>query len=158
MKQLSLNIFNQDFNDFIQSLNQAEVAYVLVGGYAVIIHGYNRTTGDLDIWVQKTEDNFQRLMNAFRSFGLPANAFSLEEFMNDSQQDVFTFGRPPVAIYLITNIKGLNFEDVYQDASLIEVDGLPLRLIQLPHLIAAKKAAGRFKDLDDLEHLNIKDV
>lgn len=65
------NIFNRDFQDFIQALNQASVRYVLVGGYAVILHGYNRTTGDLDIWVDRTESNFQKLSIAFASFGMP---------------------------------------------------------------------------------------
>ena len=52
------NIFNQDFQDFIRALNEAKVRYVLVGGYAVILHGYNRTTGDLDIWLERTEENY----------------------------------------------------------------------------------------------------
>ena len=58
------NIFNNDFRDFI-ALNNNTVEYILVGGYSVILHGYVRTTGDMDIWVNKTEDNFRKLENAF---------------------------------------------------------------------------------------------
>lgn len=65
MKKIQLNIFNQDFKDFISALNAAKVDYILVGGYSLILHGYNRTTGDLDIWVRKTEGNYKRLLNAF---------------------------------------------------------------------------------------------
>ena len=53
-----MNIFNDDFKDFILYLNQNEVEYIVVGGYAVIIRGYSRSTGDIDIWVNKTEENY----------------------------------------------------------------------------------------------------
>jgi hypothetical protein len=57
------NIFNQDFQDFIIALNKCKVEYLLVGGYAVILRGYNRTTGDMDVWVNKTPENYQKLSN-----------------------------------------------------------------------------------------------
>ena len=65
------NIFNTDFVEFINSLNNHQVEYLLVGGYSVIIHGYPRTTGDLDIWVNQTTENYGRLKLAFGEFGLP---------------------------------------------------------------------------------------
>ena len=65
-----MNIFNNDFKDFILYLNQYEVEYIVVGGYAVIIRGYSRSTGDIDIWVNKTEENFIKLQKAIKAFGL----------------------------------------------------------------------------------------
>ena len=65
------NIFNSDFQDFIIALNRSEVEYVLVGGYSVILHGYARTTGDLDLWVNKTAENYQKIVHAFEMFGMP---------------------------------------------------------------------------------------
>jgi predicted nucleotidyltransferase len=65
-----MNIFNNDFKDFILYLNQYEVEYIVVGGYAVIIRGYSRSTGDIDIWVNKTEENFIKLLKAIKAFGL----------------------------------------------------------------------------------------
>ena len=59
------NIFNEHFRDFIQALNENDVEYVLVGGMAVILHGYVRGTGDMDIWVNKTTDNYKKLVKAF---------------------------------------------------------------------------------------------
>jgi hypothetical protein len=64
------NLFNKDFLDFMLALNQSQVEYLIVGGYAVILHGYHRTMGDLDIWVNITEENFQRLKRVFTDFGL----------------------------------------------------------------------------------------
>ena len=69
-----MNIFNEDFCDFIQSLNKFNVEYILVGGYAVIIRGYSRSTGDMDIWVNKTDENYQKLLSAITDFGLPIQA------------------------------------------------------------------------------------
>ena len=99
------------FQDFIRALNEAKVRYVLVGGYAVILHGYNRTTGDLDIWLERTEENYTRLVSAFRIFNMPVFDMSLENFLNTSQYDVFTFGVPPVSIDIMLNVKGLDFKE-----------------------------------------------
>lgn len=79
------NIFNPDFQDFIRALNEADVRYVLVGGYAVILYGYNRTTGDLDIWAERTEENYIRLVTAFRNFNMSVFDMSLENFLNTTQ-------------------------------------------------------------------------
>ena len=106
------NIFNQDFQEFIQCLNESEVDYMLVGGYATIIHGYNRTTGDLDIWVNPTRDNYKKIVIAYQQFKMPLFDMTQERFLNDPNIDVFTFGRPPVCIDIITKLSGLEFNDV----------------------------------------------
>lgn len=65
------NVFNDDFRDFIQALNNHNVEYILVGGYAVILHGYRRVTGDMDIWANRTKENYHKLARAFHEFRLP---------------------------------------------------------------------------------------
>jgi hypothetical protein len=65
------NIFNDDFRDFLDALNHNEVKYILVGGFSVILHGYPRTTGDMDIWVQRSSENYQKIKKAFFEFGMP---------------------------------------------------------------------------------------
>jgi predicted nucleotidyltransferase len=149
------DIFNEDFQDFIRALNEQEVAYILVGAYSVILHGYARTTGDLDIWVHPTAENYQRLVKAFHQFGLPVFDMTLTKFLQTEDYDVFTFGRPPVCIEILTKVKGLTFETAYEKAEWFEIEeNLSVRALRLADLIAAKKAAGRAKDLDDLEHLS----
>lgn len=64
-------IFNEDFRDFIQAMNNHDVEYILVGGYAVILHGYRRVTGDMDIWVKRSKENYAKLVRAFAEFRLP---------------------------------------------------------------------------------------
>jgi len=147
-------IFNQDFQEFIQCLNEAHVEYLIVGGYATIIHGYNRTTGDLDVWVNKTESNFNKLRFAFQQFHMPLFDMTEDRFLNDPDIDVFTFGRPPVCIDIMTQVKGLIFDEAYHKAEtrILKKD-LYIKLINLNDLISAKKAVNRPKDQDDIEHL-----
>ncbi len=147
------NIFNDDFRDFIEALNKNKVEYVLVGAYAVILHGYRRTTGDMDIWVKNNEENHQKLSKAFYQFGLPLIDMTLENFLDSNKIDVFSYGRPPVCIDILTTVKGCNFDDAFRLSEVFIEDELQIRFINLNTLRDAKKASGRFKDLDDLEKL-----
>ena len=92
------NIFNPDFRDFIHALNNNNVQYILVGGYAVILHGYSRTTGDMDIWVKQDDENYAKLVKAFHEFKMPLFDMTKENFLNNTNIDVFTFGQAPVCI------------------------------------------------------------
>ncbi|HMO32767.1 MAG TPA: hypothetical protein PKE63_09370 [Lacibacter sp.] len=143
---------NDDFRDFIHALNQGGVSYILVGGYAVILRGYSRSTGDLDIWVEKTPENYKKLLRAFQLFGAPAGAVPADQFFSDAY-DVFALGVPPYAIEIMTQVKGLDFRETYRKATMETMDETPVRVIHLHHLLQAKKAAGRYKDLNDIENL-----
>lgn len=147
------NIFHQDFRDFLSALNEAEVRYILVGGYSVVLHGYSRTTGDMDLWVERTSDNYQRLIKAFEIFGMPVFDMTKENFLSHPIWDVFTFGSPPVAIDIMVKLEGLQFEEVFQKAIYFEDDDLKIRTINRNDLITSKKNAGRAKDINDLENL-----
>jgi hypothetical protein len=89
------NIFNEDFRDFIHALNNNKVKYILVGGFSVILHGYSRTTGDIDIWVEKKPENYQKIKLAFLEFGMPVFDMTEKNFLEHKNWDVFTFGLPP---------------------------------------------------------------
>ncbi len=147
------NIFNDDFADFIRCFNEHEVAYILVGGMAVILHGYVRTTGDMDIWVKKTPDNYVRIAAAFKQFGMSLFDMTEERFMSNVY-DVWSFGREPVKIELMTAVKGLDFEDAFGKAVFYNEGGLVIRFLHINNLIQAKKASGRHRDIDDIEQLS----
>ena len=147
------NIFNEDFRDFINSFNVYNVKYILVGGYSVILHGYSRTTGDMDIWVERTPENYKNIKTAFLHFGMPVFDMTEEAFLNNTDLDVFTFGKPPSSIDIMVAVRGLDFADCYSNAVYFEEDGLIIRTIYFNDLISAKKASGRSKDLNDLENL-----
>jgi predicted nucleotidyltransferase len=147
------NIFNSDFRDFISSLNTNNVRYILVGGYSVILHGYSRTTGDMDLWVERTAENYLKIKNAFEEFGMPVFDMTEENFLHHPLWDVFTFGIPPVAIDLMIGMEGFNFQEIYERSVIFKDEDLEIRVIHKNDLIAAKQKAGRSKDLDDLENL-----
>lgn len=146
------DLFSQDFQEFIAALNIHHVEYIVVGGFAVNIYGYQRSTGDVDIWVNKTPENYKRLEKAFRDFRLPVFDMTPDNFMAD-RFDVFSFGRPPQAIDIITNLKGLAFNDVYPYCSIYNENQIDIRVINKNHLIEAKRASGRSKDADDIQAL-----
>ncbi|WP_113660708.1 nucleotidyltransferase [Pedobacter nanyangensis] len=148
------NIFNEDFREFIQALNHHDVKYMLIGGYSVILHGYSRTTGDMDIWVERTEENYAKLVSAFFQFGLPVFDMTKENFLNHPEWEVFSFGRPPVSIDLMIIVKGLEFQACYQKAVFFSEDGLNIRTINYKDLIKAKKSSARPKDINDLDKLS----
>lgn len=147
------NIFNEDFRDFIKNFNDFDVRYILVGGYSVILHGYSRTTGDMDIWVDKTSENYKKIKSAFLNFGMPVFDMTEENFLNHPDWEVFTFGMPPTSIDVMIEVKGMNFDECYKNSVFFEEDGIPIRTIHINNLINAKKVSGRSKDLDDLENL-----
>jgi hypothetical protein len=147
------NIFNPDFRDFLLALNKNGVKYILVGGYSVILHGYSRTTGDMDLWVERTEENYNRIKIAFQEFGMPVYDMTQEHFLYHPVWDVFTFGTPPVAIDLMISMNDFNFSEIYNRTVLFKDENLEIRTIHKNDLIRAKEKAGRSKDLNDLENL-----
>jgi hypothetical protein len=149
------NIFNEDFSDFISCFNRHDVRYLLVGGMAVILNGYIRTTGDMDVWVEKSENNYIKILHAFRDFGMPVFDMSRERFLDD-QFDVWSFGRDPVRIDLMTAVKGIDFDEAYAKAQFFTENEVTFRFLHITTLIAAKQASGRHRDMDDIEQLSKK--
>lgn len=145
------DLFNQDFQDFIDSLNKAYVEYILVGGYAVVLHGYVRSTADMDVWVNKTSANYQKLEKAFQLFGAPV--FSEKDFL-ENNFDVWSIGKEPNRIEILSELKGVSFGEAYPFCKIFIQNGVEIKYIHLKHLIRAKEAAGRFKDKNDIEQLN----
>lgn len=140
-----------DFKDFLRLLNSHNVRYLIVGGYAVGYHGYPRATGDLDIWIEISESNSKKIASAFHDFGMPEGSVSEELFL--SKNKVIRMGLPPVRLEVITSASGLDFNECYPNREIIEIDGFPVNFISLEDLKKNKLAAGRHKDMNDLEHL-----
>lgn len=118
----------------------------------MVLYGYPRTTGDMDIWIKNSEENRVKLVQASIEFGLPTGDLTKEKFENPSIE-VFTFGKPPVSIELIIRISGSEFEEVNNNCVIMEPDGFPIRVVSYADLVKMKKNAGRPKDLDDLNNI-----
>lgn len=140
-----------DFREFLRLLNSARVEYLVIGGYAVGHHGYPRTTADIDIWVASTEATAGKLMEAMRAFGFAPDDTLRRVLLTPDR--IVRMGLPPVRIEVLTGISGRSFADCYARRETANIDGVDIPFISLADLKANKKASGRHKDLDDLDHL-----
>ena len=147
-------IFNPDFQEFLLALNKNEVNYVLVGGYSVIYHGFPRTTGDLDIFVEVSKSNYQKLVQAFEQFQMPIFDMTEDSFLHQTTINVYTFGRPPVCIEILKEITGFTFQEINNNALNTVFEEIPMKVIHLNDLKRNKQMSGRSKDLNDLENLS----
>ncbi len=148
MERIELHL---DFRDFLRLLILHKAEYLLVGGYAVGYHGYPRATADMDIWIALNEENASKIAKVLSDFGMPKEAVSKEIFLE--RDKVIRMGIPPVQIEVITGASGVIFDECYSRREVIEINGIPVYFISLKDLKINKQAAGRHKDLEDLEHL-----
>lgn len=144
-------MLSKDFKEFVALLNAHAVEYLIVGGYAMALHGRPRNTGDLDVWVNSSSGNGVRLMHALEDFGFGGMGLSAEDFSKPDH--VVQLGYPPFRIDLLTGIDGVDFAAAWPDRQTVLHDGLELRFIGLEALKTNKRASGRPRDLDDLENL-----
>jgi hypothetical protein len=140
-----------DFKEFLQLLNLEKVEYLLVGGYAVGYYGYPRATGDMDVWIAVSPANAAAMVRVLRKFGFAADSVSAQSFL--AQDKVIRIGVPPVRIDLVTHVEGVGFAQCFARRTVEQLSGVQVNLISLEDLKANKRAMGRPKDLDDLEHL-----
>jgi hypothetical protein len=144
-------LLTDDFKEFLRLLNANGVEYLLVGGYAVGLHGYPRATVDLDVWVRATPDNSERIMRALRAFGFDLPTLTPQLFVDP--RSIVRLGTPPFRIEIMTAIDGVQFDVCRRRPALFDVEGVSLPVISLEDLKTNKRAAGRNKDLADLDNL-----
>lgn len=141
----------QDFKEFFELLNSERVEYLLVGGFAVGLHGYMRATANIDAWVNPTLENATRVVRALRRFGFSAGSLTEDAFA--SPQKVFQIGVPPIRIDVLTSVSGLVFDEAYKNRESADLNGVAVQLLSLEDLKTNKRASGRNKDLADLDNL-----
>jgi predicted nucleotidyltransferase len=140
-----------EFRKLLKSLNSSGVEYLIIGGYAVVYHGYVRTTGDLDVWIRATPENARRTVEAIRAIGY--NPAGLKPELLLRLGGVLRIGSAPLAFDIVNQVDGVKFEDCYQRRIQAEVDGIALNWISLADLKVNKAATGRNKDRADLDYL-----
>jgi len=144
--------FNENFRDLLIALSDAEARFMVVGGYAVAVHGRPRATKDLDVWVEPTLENAHRVLTALAEFGAAASDLTPEDLATPGTG--FMMGRPPTRIDLLTLLVGVDFDAAWSRAKITEfAPECRCRVIGLDDLIANKRMAGRPQDLADVEEL-----
>lgn len=144
-------MLNQDFKEFIASLNANQVRYLIIGGYAVAFHGYPRYTKDIDIWIERSAANAARMVKALEDFGFGSLGLEVKDFLEVDQ--IIQLGYPPARIDLLTSAPGVDFEQCYASRVEVDIEGVRVKFIDLDNLRRNKRAAGRMQDLADLENL-----
>ena len=144
----------RDYQDLLEEFVAAEVEFVLIGGWAVAVHGHGRATDDIDVLVRATPDNGRRVFAALERFGAPLHQHGVDPGLFAREQYGYRFGRKPVLIEILTTIDGVDFDEALEDAVWVESGGVQVPVIGKRALIRNKRAAGRPKDLADLEVLD----
>jgi hypothetical protein len=149
-------VLNQDFNEFIQSLNSNGVRYLVVGGYAVALHGYPRYTKDMDVWIDRSPENTAKLIAALDDFGFGSLGLTAADFLEPGQ--IIQLGYPPSRIDILTSLQGVEFDTCYEARVSLRVGEVVIDFIDLENLRKNKGAAGRPQDLADLDNLNVSTI
>jgi len=144
-------VLNQDFREFIQSLNDNGVRYLVIGGYAVAFHGHPRYTKDMDVWIAMDDENAANMVKALEQFGFASLGLKAADFLTSDQ--IVQLGYPPTRIDVITTAAGVDFATCYAARVQSEINGVLVNFIDLESLKRNKMSVGRHQDLADVENL-----
>ena len=142
---------HQDFKDLLQAFADEGVSYLLIGGYAVTFYDRPRYTKDLDLWIDSSSDNREKVYRALANFGAPASV--LEDLRALAPGEVLWMGNPPVRVDILQQVDGLDYSHSYARRVQVAWHGVPISVLSREDLIVSKKAAGRPQDLVDAENL-----
>jgi hypothetical protein len=144
-------MLSPDFREFVELLNKHKVNYLIVGGYAVGVHGHPRYTGDLDVWISPNPETAKIMVQVMKEFGFGSFGLTESDFL--AKENIIQLGYPPFRIDVLTTIDGVTFEECFPSKVVIEDEGVPVNFISLKDLRKNKESTGRLRDLDDLDNL-----
>lgn len=142
---------NSDFKDLLRAFSEEEVRYLVVGGYAFAEHVEPRYTKELDVWIERTAENADRVLAALRSFGAPLRELSKDDLT--SPGTFYQIGLPPNRIDIITQLEEMDFAECWNRRKTGQIGDLAVEYISASDLMENKERTGRPHDLADLEHL-----
>jgi hypothetical protein len=144
---------NPDFEDFLRALTEAGARFLVVGAHALAVHGVARATGDMDIWVEATAENADRVWKALSIFGAPVESLGISRDDLLKSDAVIQIGLPPRRIDLLTGLSGVLFANAWEDRVTQNFGAVRVDFLGRSSLLRNKRATGRHKDLADLEAL-----
>jgi hypothetical protein len=143
----------EDYEDLLREFDEGGVSYLLVGGWAVAVHGHPRATSDMDLFVEPTVENAARVFAALDRFGAPLASHGVTEGLFAQDRYGYRVGRKPMLIEILTGLDSVSFEEASIAAVRVRVADFEVPVIGFAALLDSKRAAGRAKDLADLEAL-----
>jgi len=148
-----MNILLEKHRAFLIDLLKDKVSFILVGGYAVIYHGYVRATGDMDIWLKPDNENKEKLLRVLEKHGFTAASIKQVRKQDFKEMVAFHFGYPPEKIDFLTKMSGINFEDSSLHTEKLKLQDYDIPVLRLTDLIVNKLLSSRAKDKADVEEL-----
>ncbi|MCB9739545.1 MAG: hypothetical protein H6747_09780 [Deltaproteobacteria bacterium] len=146
----------QDYEDLLTALVAEAVDFVLIGGWAVAVHGHGRATDDLDLLVRANAANAEAILRALHAFGAPIEQHGVDATLFATEGPGYRMGRRPVLVEILTKISGIDYAEATRDTVPVQVGAVTVRVIGRAALLRNKRAAGRLKDLADIEALGTK--
>jgi hypothetical protein len=144
---------NSDYRDLLIALADAGAEFLLIGGWALALHGYGRGTDDMDVFVRSTPENAERVFKALVEFGAPVAVHSVTAGLFANAGYGYRIGIRPNLIELLTSIDGVTFDEAKSGRQYFDLEGRQIPYIGRTMLLKNKRAAGRAKDLADIEWL-----
>ena len=154
MKTSSNRFFPDNFREFIQQLNDKKVEYLLIGGYAMGVHGHIRATTDLDIFINTNNENAEKMCQVCVTYGIPEEDIKKEMFLVPKMIGI---GEPPLRIEILKQLGVVDFQYAFQRAIVKKIDNLTLNVISIDDLVLLKESAvqdrNSTRDIEDLSFL-----
>ncbi|MCK4909642.1 MAG: nucleotidyltransferase [Planctomycetes bacterium] len=147
-------MLNEDYKEMLQRLLNNKVKFLVVGAYAMGAYGYPRATGDIDVWVETSPENSEKIYRSLSEFNAPLSEATIKTFCEKGI--IFQIGVPPRRIDIITGIDGVDFKQAYQARQNIEIEGIEIPFLSKEDLIKNKESTGRDKDKLDAKNLRKK--
>ncbi len=148
-----MNLFLPRHQEILSLLIKHNVDFIIIGGYAVIFHGYERTTGDIDLWIKPTNENRDKLSNAFLEAGMEEDDLDNLKKHDFTHHTSFSWQSEPEKVDFITHINLLEYEKANSNKIAYKWEGLILPFINIQELVLSKINTGRKKDEADVEEL-----
>lgn len=148
-----MNFLVEKHKEILIDLINSKVDFLLIGGYAVIYHGYVRTTGDMDVWLKPDNENKMKLLSVLEKHLRDKNGIEKVKKLDFKNVIAFHIGLPPEKIDFLTKIAGVNFDEAFSHKALLPVQNYQIPVLHLNDLIANKLLSARLKDKADVEEL-----
>ncbi len=146
-------IFLEEHKALLRKLIDAKVNFILIGGYAVNFHGYNRPTGDMDLWLKPENENKKKFIKMMLGEGYSEESLKAISKLDFKQASCFHIGKPPLRIDFLTRISRVEFEEAWKEKQELPMGKYAIPVIHLHHLILTKMGTGRIRDNADIDEL-----
>jgi len=144
-------MLHKEFREFLALLAGHKARHLVVGGYAVAVHGYPRYTGDLDVFIAMDPQTAEAVTAALLEFGFAASDVDASLFLVPNS--IVEIGREPLKLHIMNAVTGVDFVDAYAHRHTVQIDNLDVPFISYEDLLTNKSATGRGKDRVDVEEL-----